>query len=99
MPAQTDARESRSIAWQAADWASTLSWQDIPPAVIDNAKLRVLDVIGVLLAASRSQEARRMLKSALELYGAGDYPVVGFRDRCGLAGASLVNGAMSAILE
>jgi 2-methylcitrate dehydratase PrpD len=99
MPAKTDARQSGSIAWQAADWAANLRWRDIPPEVVDNAKLRLLDVIGVLLAASRSQEAHHMLKAARELYGAGDYPIVGFRERCGLAGAALVNGAMSAILE
>ena len=51
MPVHTEARENRSIAWQAADWASKLSRQDIPPEVVDNAKLRILDVIGVLLAA------------------------------------------------
>ena len=99
MSVHTEAREKKSIAWQAADWASTLRWQDVPPEVIDNAKLRILDVVGVLLAASRAQEARGVLQAALELYGAGGYPIVGFRDRCGLAGASLVNGAMSAILE
>lgn len=76
-----------------------LEWGAIPSAVIDHAKLRILDVAGVLLAASPGIEARNAFRAARELYGAGMYPVIGFEERCGLAGAAFVNGAMSAILE
>lgn len=87
------------LALVAARWARGLTWEAIPSEVVEHSKLRILDVIGVLLAASTADQARKTMAAAQALDGGGDYPAVGFSERARLAGAALVNGALSAILE
>lgn len=88
-----------TISQAAADWAANLSSAQIPGEVVEQTKLRILDVVGVMLAAKPADVVTRARGAALETEcGTGTF-IIGFPGETSLAAAALVNGVMSAVLE
>ena len=85
----------RTQSAEAAAWASSLRVEDIPATVLDDAKLRVLDIIGVSLAARDTDAARAARNAALRLGGGTESRIWGFGDRSSAASAALANGTQA----
>ncbi len=66
-----------TLADRLAAFAADLRFEDVPPAVVDSVKLRILDVLGIALAAS-THEVGPPLRAGLESWaGRGDCTVIG----------------------
>jgi 2-methylcitrate dehydratase PrpD len=86
---------SPSITEVAARWLMQLTLGDIPEDVVMHAKLRLLDVLGVMLAASALDYGRVIRAAVHELGGQGASPLIGFRDRVAPVWAAFGNGALA----
>src|SRR4030095_799202 len=60
-----------------AEWAGGLRAEDVPPAVRDNAALRVLDTIGCALAGAREEHVPAVLGVATRWGGGGARTILG----------------------
>jgi len=79
-------------------WVAGMSYGDLPDDVIASTRLRVLDVIGLSIAGSRTAFGTSVRKAAT-LYPGDEACVWGSADRASAAGAAFVNGALSQALE
>lgn len=77
-------------ATRLAEWATTLSYEDLPPRVRQRTTDIVLDTVASALAGRFADEAR-MIESIGRSLGDGDTTVIGGR-RMGAGGAVLLNG-------
>lgn len=83
----------------AARWLIGARAEDVPADVMAATKLRVLDVLGLILAASATPFGPAARGGALALSGAGRARILPFGDRTSPALAALANGAMSQALQ
>lgn len=88
-----------TLSAQAADWLTRLSLADVPADVVEGTKLRILDLVGVMLAARSLDVVLAGKRAALELDGGAGASIVGHPDDISLSGAAFVDGVMSAVLE
>jgi 2-methylcitrate dehydratase PrpD len=88
-------RESTGIARTLADFAHELSPSAIPAAIRERAKELILDAVGVALASTRYDFARRTL-AAMSGFGSDPrgVPVIGSPVRLSARDAALVNGVL-----
>jgi 2-methylcitrate dehydratase PrpD len=63
-----------TLAERLAVFAADLDFTDVPSVVVESVKLRVLDVLGIALAASMHEFAPSVL-AALESWGSGECTV------------------------
>ncbi len=82
-----------------SDWAAALRFDDLPPDVVRDTKLRVLDVIGLALAGSETAFGRSVLSAGRSLHGRGPARVFGPGEALTASGAAFVNGSLSQALE
>lgn len=78
-----------------AAFLQNLEFEDIPPGVIEKAKLIVLDTLGNALAASTMDFGQMLLTVARALGGAPESRLIGTSERCGAANAVLANGTLA----
>jgi 2-methylcitrate dehydratase PrpD len=83
----------------AASWLAGLAYDDIPAAVVADAKLRFLDIIGVSLAASAAPAGAIARRTALRLGAGQEAQILGFGDRVPAASAAMANGTMAHALD
>ena len=82
---------AKSATADLAAFASSLQYSDIPPAVIEHAKLCLLDTVGCCIYGSTLAPVRKLLAMVL---AEGAHPVasiLGTRDRVSPSQAALVN--------
>ena len=84
---------------QLASWAASLAFTDIPDAVATDQKNRILDIIGVSLAASTMPGSEPVRQAALRLGNGDESRVLGFGDRTSAASAAVANGALAHALD
>jgi 2-methylcitrate dehydratase PrpD len=82
-----------------AGWIAGLGSGDIPAAVAADEKNRVLDIIGVTLAASAMPGSDPVRQAALRLGGGDESRILGHGDRTSAASAAVANGAMAHALD
>ena len=70
--------ENALISEALATFAIELRLDEVPGAVVERAKLHMLDALGVALASSTEEFAHRIVNALAGLAGRGDYPVIGF---------------------
>jgi 2-methylcitrate dehydratase PrpD len=90
-------RETISI--KAAEWLGELTWDKIPKDLAENTKLRILDLLGVMLATTHWDEvvkAHRAMQSDDQSRG---FKIIGKPEETSLPSAAFVNGVLAAILE
>lgn len=80
------------LAAMLAGWAAGLSFADLPKAVVADARLRILDTLGIILAAKHSATAQAALRAGRALGGGDQAGIVGHRERTTASLAALVNG-------
>lgn len=88
-----------SLNQRLADWICDFSWKQIPPHVIEDIKLRILDIIGVMLGGSSSEVVAAARGAIIEYAPGTEASILGFPGRTSLATAAFVNGVLSSILE
>lgn len=82
-----------SIADAIADFAAGVSFEQIPPEIVEQAKLHLLDSVGVAYASGTYEYAKRSVL-ALSSLGSGESAVIGHRQRMGMRDAVLANGIL-----
>jgi 2-methylcitrate dehydratase PrpD len=83
-----------SISQQCARWAAATQLDDCPAAVREAARWRLLDTLGVGLAASALPAAQAALAAVDELDGGAHADVVGCERRASAPWAALANGTL-----
>ncbi|MBI2360650.1 MAG: MmgE/PrpD family protein [Deltaproteobacteria bacterium] len=78
-----------------AAFLRNLEFEDIPPEVVEKAKLIFLDTLGNALAASTMDFGRMVLAVARALGGVPESRLIGTRERHGAANAVLANGTLA----
>lgn len=86
--------ENTLISAALAAFAIELRLDEVPGAVVERAKLHMLDALGVALASSTEEFAHRIVNALAGLAGRGDYPVIGFPCKLPIRDAVLANGAL-----
>lgn len=75
-----------------AEFAATLTLDDIPADVRDSAKILLLDALACALAGHQGEETGQLTAMAAALGQSEESGVFGSSDRLSLAGATLLNG-------
>ncbi len=84
-----------TLAERLAVFAADLRFEDVPPAVVASVRLRALDILGIVLAAS-GHEAGPPLRAGLESWaGRGECTVIGAKFTAGVPLAILANGTLA----
>ena len=81
-----------------AEFIAATRYDDLPPQIIADAKLTILDWLGSALAGAH-EEAARMARAVVRGFGTSDEATVFPSGRASAAGAALANGVASHILE
>ena len=76
-------------------FAAGLKLADVPPAVVDKAKLVFLDTLGVALASSTMDFGAMVIKVARKLGGAAESLIIGSPHRVAAANAVIANGTLA----
>jgi 2-methylcitrate dehydratase PrpD len=82
-----------TIAETIAQFAASCDYESIPRALREKARLHLLDAVGVALASSGFEFARRAYEG-LRRFGTGAYPVIGMPQRLSLRDAACMNGIL-----
>ncbi len=82
-----------------ARWAGRVSFDDLPPDVVDATKRRVLDVIGLALAGAETPFGQSVRDAAVAMAPGGPCRVFGTGDPVNVTMAAFANGAFSQALE
>ncbi|NGM20832.1 MmgE/PrpD family protein [Roseomonas stagni] len=83
----------------AASWAAGVTLERVPTEVIESTKLRILDLIGVMLAARPLPLVAAARQAALSIDGGGGARILGDTQDVSPMAAAFVNGVMTAVLE
>jgi 2-methylcitrate dehydratase PrpD len=91
---ESQEKQLATISEKFSEFALTLQFEQIPTAVSAQAKLHMLDAIGIGIASSRYDFAKKTLQALMSLQESNDqqYPVLGVSDRLSMRDAILVNG-------
>ena len=89
-----------TLSTKLAEWALEFSLENAPVTVIEGAKLRILDIVGVMIAswAHPNVTAAGRAQNNADGAGRGAYALVG-EDETSPTGAAFLNGVASAVLE
>src|SRR5215813_3519903 len=87
------------ISSDLAQWAARVSFDDLPPDVVQATKQRVLDVIGLALAGTVTPFGRSVREAAVAISPGGPARILGTGDAVGVTMAAFANGAFSQALE
>ncbi|MBM3503450.1 MAG: MmgE/PrpD family protein, partial [Alphaproteobacteria bacterium] len=83
-----------TISTQLARFVRNLTYAQIPPEVIERAKLCVLDCLGIGLASSTFEFGQKTIAAIHAIAGDGPSPIIGRAMRLPLRDAVLVNGTL-----
>lgn len=93
----TAAKESPgtlTASQRLADYAAAFSYEDIPPATRERAKLLILDAIGIAYTSTQYDFAHRVLTGLSALDEGGSSPLIGMPGKLALRDAVLMNGVL-----
>ena len=85
----------RTYSRKFGEFVERLAFDDVPKKVIEEAKLHILDTLGVALAAYGMDFAQIMLEVSKGLGGPPESTVIGSGERLSAPNAALVNGTMA----
>ena len=87
------------LATALGDWASRLSYADIPADVVEATKQRTLDVVGLVLAGSVTPFGRSTRAASLGMSPAGPSRLLGTGEGVAAGTAAFANAACAQALE
>jgi 2-methylcitrate dehydratase PrpD len=82
-----------------AEWALGLRRDGLPPDIVETVQLRLLDTIGIMLAATATPIGRAARAGALAMGNGTSSRIVGFGDRCSAMIASLAGGTLAHAMD
>jgi len=90
-----------SATQRIAAFAADLGFEDLPAAVVERARLLVLDAAGIMVRARHESESTPSLIAAAERlgFGGGDCTVIGDSRRYTPSAAALINGTLAHSLD
>ncbi len=88
-----------TLGRRIAEWVAGLSYDDLPPTTVHEAKRRVLDSIGCCLGAYRSAPAVIAREVAVSAAAPSGASIWGTRNRCRPEYAAFANGTMVRYLD
>ncbi|WP_127751840.1 MmgE/PrpD family protein [Devosia sp. 1566] len=89
-----------NLSSQLAEWTVGFSLDDAPAEVVHNTKLRIVDLVGVMLASHRLRPVEAARRAQQDADGGGrGAQTLGDATETSLAGAAFINGVASAVLE
>lgn len=98
MPAATKvvapALPAATLSQRLAQFAQGFDLAAVPTGVVETARYCILDALGIALAASTFEFARRSTAGIVALAGAGEHAVIGSRLRLPARDAALLNGIL-----
>lgn len=80
-------------------FAATVTYETLPPAVVSSLKERVLDTVGLCLAATPLETSRMARQLALSWGGATEVTLIGTTERLPAPAAGFVNGVLAHSLD
>ena len=87
MPADT-------IVQQFADFALKARFEDLPPSIVYETKMILMDAVGCALVATQTDKGKINLSLAKRFGGPADASVIGSGFKVGLSTATTVNGEL-----
>lgn len=98
MSAAIEPKASRAatvtLSQRLAQFAYSFDLAAVPPPVVATARHCILDAIGIGLAASTFEFARRSMAGVVALAGSGEHAVIGSQTRLPARDAALLNGLL-----
>lgn len=88
-----------SYSEQLSHWVHPLDFRDIPSDVVESTKLRVLDVIGLVLAGAATDFGSSVRRAITAMNPAGPSRLIGTGESVSIVAAAFANGATSQALE
>jgi len=88
-----------TLAEQLADFAAGTSYADLPDTVVESVKMRVLDTLGIAVAAAGLETSRAARRWAADQAGAGQASAVGVENPLPANLAAFVNGVLMHSLD
>ncbi len=88
-----------TITARLAQWAAALEYEDLPAAVVHEAKRYLLDSLGCALGGLRQEDAEIALEVLAEIGGTGPCTVLGTGRRTDAVSASLANALMIRVMD
>jgi 2-methylcitrate dehydratase PrpD len=93
------ARDTSLLNERIAAWVSGYGDDALPAPVVQSTKLRILDIVGCMLAAVDHPDVINAAAVAAEAFPGTQTRSVPFADGTSLAGAALINGTAALVLE
>ena len=90
---------NRGLTYSLAQYASSINFEEVPEIVKHQAKLCILDTIGVSVAGIRDESIRPVIELELEQGSRPDATVVGVGQMFSIEGAARVNAYAGDIFE
>ena len=87
MPADT-------IIQQLADFALKARWEDLPPDIVQETKMILMDAVGCALVATQTDKGKINLSLAKRFGGPPEASVIGSSQKAALSTASMINGEL-----
>jgi 2-methylcitrate dehydratase PrpD len=91
----TTRSENLTVTGELAEFITGTAPADLPDAVIDDARWRLMDTIGVAIAGSRLDYARAVYEVMAEYGGPAEATVIGSAQRLPAPSAAFVNAALA----
>ena len=88
-----------TLSEQIASWIINVKYTGIPDEVIEDTKLRILDYIGLILAAYSMPVGKSFRDGVLEMGDGRGATILGFGDTTSPMWATIANGGMSHALD
>ena len=88
-----------SITEKWANFLTTITFDDIPADVLQQAKLHIIDNIGCTLGGYANDWGKKVISLGRDLGGKPEATVIGSGDKLHCANAAYVNGKLSNILD
>jgi 2-methylcitrate dehydratase PrpD len=84
---------------QLAQFAVATGWAELPPSIVHETRLVLLDTIGCALAALATDKGKMNLALAKRYGGPPEASIIGTNDKVSLSTAALVNGELMFALD
>lgn len=81
-----------TITGKLADFAHSLEWSAVPPAVAARCKLNIADTLGVMMIGATSSTAKKAATASRNLYGDGGATILATGAKSSAVGAAFANG-------
>ena len=85
--------------FEIASYVSSVTFEDLPAAAVANAKVAILDTLGVMLAGTRLRAGRQVIEYASECGSRPVATVAGTRLRTSAELAALANGVLAHVQD